>query len=83
MGKRIIVQARGKGSNTYKVRRKAYNIRLKYLKKLEGEGEVRKLLDSGGHSAPIAKIVGSSGVFHIPAFKGMVEGQKINLSSTG
>ena len=82
MGKRIIVQARGKGSNTYKVRRKAYNIRLKYPRKLEGEGEVRKLLDSGGHSAPIAKVVCSEGVFHIPAFNGMVEGQKINLSST-
>ena len=79
MGKRIIQQARGKGSNTYKVRRKAFSIRLKYPLGLAGEGKVLKLLNSAGHSAPLAKINSNKGIFHIPAFKGMVEGQKINF----
>lgn len=79
MGKRIIVQARGKGSNTYRVRKKAYIYQMKYPRKLEGEGEVIKLLNSSAHSYPIAKIKYAEGVFYIPAFKGMVEGQKINF----
>lgn len=83
MGKRIIVQARGKGSNTYKVRRKAYSLRLAYPKKIEGKGTVVKLIDSGGHSAPIAKIAHNGGAFHIPAFEKMVEGQEIEFASSG
>ncbi|MDP3986897.1 MAG: 50S ribosomal protein L2 [Nanoarchaeota archaeon] len=83
MGKRIIVQARGKGSGTYRVRRKAFNLRLKYPKKVRGEGEVIKLMNSAGHSAPVAKIMLQKEIFYIPAFEGMIEGQKINLSSSG
>ncbi len=56
MGKRIIQQARGHGSLTYRVRRKAFKHKIKYPKKLEGEAEVLKLINSGGHSAPIAKL---------------------------
>nr|AJS11698.1 50S ribosomal protein L2P [uncultured archaeon] len=80
MGKRIIQQARGKGSFTYRVKRSAFKYRLKYPKKLEGEGVVVKLLDSGGHTAPLAKIKHSEGIFYIPAFYKMVENQKINFS---
>lgn len=80
MGKRIIQQARGKGSGTYRVRRKAYMHSLKYPKSLEGEGEVIKLLNSAGHSAPLAKIKYSGGSFYIPSFKGMAEGQKLRFS---
>jgi len=79
MGKRIIQQARGKGSHTYKVRRKGFVYRMKYPRKLTGEGKVIKLLNSAAHSYPIAKVKSSSGIFYIPAFRGMVEGQKINF----
>ena len=81
MGKRIIVQARGKGSHTYKVRRKAFRIKMKYARELSGEGSVIKLLNSPGHSAPLAKIKYSKGIFYIPAFKGMVEGHKISFEN--
>jgi large subunit ribosomal protein L2 len=79
MGKRIIQQARGHGSGTYRVRRKAFRYELKIPVKIEGEGKVLKLINSGGHSAPLAKIKYSKGVFYIPAFKGMIEGQKITI----
>ena len=79
MGKRIIQQARGRGSLTYRVRKKAFKHKLKYPKELKGEGTVIKLLNSPGHTAPIAKIKYDKGFFYIPAFKGMIEGQKINF----
>ena len=80
MGKRIIQQARGKGSHTYRVKRKAFKFKIKYPRKLEGEGFVIKLLNSIAHTAPLAKIKSNSGeIFYIPAFKGMIENQKINF----
>ena len=79
MGKRIIQQARGKGSLTYRVKKSAFRYRLKYPRDLSGEGIVLKLINSPGHSAPLAKIKYSKGIFFIPAFKGMVEGQKIDF----
>ena len=79
MGKRIIQQARGKGSFVYRVKKKAFKHRAKYPSNLKGEGEVIKLINSAGHSAPLAKIRYNKGIFFIPAFKGMVEGQKINF----
>jgi len=82
MGKRIIVQARGKGSHTYRVKRKAFRYKIKYPPKLSGEGSVIKLLNSSGHTAPLAKIKYNKETFHIPAFKGMIEGQKINFEGT-
>ena len=83
MGKRIIQQARGHGSGTYRVRKRAFRYKLKYPKKLSGEGTVIKLIDSSGHSAPLAKINSKQGSFYVPAFKGMVEGQKINFEGKG
>jgi large subunit ribosomal protein L2 len=77
MGKRIIVQARGKGSHTYRVKKNAFKYRLKYPRKLIGEATVIKLFNSAGHSAPLAKVKYGQGIFYMPAFKGMVEGQKI------
>jgi large subunit ribosomal protein L2 len=79
MGKRIIVQARGHGSRTYRVRRKAFRIRPKYAVDLSGEGIVLRILNSPGHTAPLARIKYEKGIFYMPAFKGMVEGQKINF----
>ncbi|MCK5043663.1 50S ribosomal protein L2 [Candidatus Pacearchaeota archaeon] len=82
MGKRIIQQARGHGSNTYRVKRKAFRHKLQYPRGLGENGSVIKLFDSAGHTAPLAKIKYEKGVFYIPAFKDMVEGQKINFGGT-
>jgi large subunit ribosomal protein L2 len=79
MGKRIIQQARGHGSFTYRVKRKAFKCKLKYPRELKGEGIVTKLFNSSGHSAPLAKVKYNKEIFSIPAFKGMIEGQKINF----
>jgi large subunit ribosomal protein L2 len=81
MGKRIIQQARGHGSSTYRVKRKAFNIKLKYPPQLKGEGTVVKLLNSSGHTAPLAKIKYGEEVFYIPAFNKMFEGQKLDFGS--
>ncbi len=82
MGKRIIVQARGKGSSTYRVSKRAFRYKVQYPPRLEGEGIVVKIFDSRAHTAPLAKIAYSKGSFYIPAFKNMIEGQKINLGGT-
>ena len=81
MGKRIIQQARGHGSSTYRVKKSAFKYKLKYPPQLEGEGTVFKLLNSPGHSAPIAKIKYEKIFFYMPAFNGMIEGQKIGFES--
>ena len=79
MGKRIIVQARGHGSFSYRARRNAFRIKLKYPRALEGEGTVIKLTNSSGHFAPIAEVKHDKGIFYMPACKGMIEGQKIKF----
>ncbi len=79
MGKRIIQQARGKGSHTYRVRKKAFRFKIGYPRKLEGEGSIVKLFNSAAHSAPLAKIVYSGGNFLIPAFRGMIEKERIKF----
>jgi len=79
MGKRIIQQARGHGSKTYQVRRKAFKFRVKYPAILSGEGKVIKLLNSPAHTAPLAKVEYNKGIFYMPAFKGMIEGQEIGF----
>ncbi len=79
MGKRIIVQARGHGSFSYRARRNAFRIKLKYPRALEGEGTVIKLTNSPGHFAPLAEVKYDKGVFYMPACRGMIEGQKIKF----
>jgi len=81
MGKRIIVQARGRGGPRYRVRRQAFSIRPRYPVNLSGEGIVIKIINSMGHSAPLAKIKYDKGIFFMPAFKGMAELQKINFEN--
>jgi len=81
MGKRIIQQARGKGSFSYRVRRNAFRFKLKYPRELIGEGTIVELFNSAGHSAPLAKIRYDKGMFYIPACKGMIEGQKISFGN--
>ena len=81
MGKRIISQARGHGSFTYRVKRKAFKIKSKYPRNLSGEGTVIGMMNSPAHTAPIAKIKYNEGIFFMPAFKGMAQGQKISLGA--
>ena len=79
MGKRIITQARGKGSHTYRVKKRAFRFEIKFPSKISGEGKILKLLDSGGHTSPLAKISYKEGNFYVPAFKGAIEGEKISF----
>ncbi len=81
MAKRIIQQRRGRGTSTYRVSKKAFRYKIGYPQKAEGEGTVIKLINSAAHTCPLAKIKYSEGTFFIPAFKGMYEGQKIQLNS--
>lgn len=80
MGKRIIQQARGKGSLSYRVRKKAYVYRIKYPMK-NGEAQILDLLHSAGHSAPLLKIKIKDEIFYNPAFNGAVVGDKINIGN--
>lgn len=81
MGKRIIQQRRGKGSSTYRVRKKAsINEKIGYPSRLEGEFKVIKLFVLPGHSAPVAKFLGSDGkTFYNVAAKNIYVGQSISF----
>jgi len=81
MGKRIISQARGKGSLTYQVRKQAYIYTVKYPMK-EGEAEIINIIHSAAHTAPLAKIKVADEIFYSPAFNGAVVGQKIMINPT-
>tara|TARA_Y100000310_G_C20491224_1_gene719296 strand:+ start:152 stop:844 length:693 start_codon:yes stop_codon:yes gene_type:complete len=78
MGKRLIQQARGKGSLSHRVRKKAFRYKVKYPMH-EGEAEITKILHSAGHSAPLMKIKIADEIFYNPAFNGAFEGQKISI----
>ncbi|MEK6899418.1 MAG: 50S ribosomal protein L2 [Nanoarchaeota archaeon] len=80
MGKRIISQARGKGSMSYRVRARAFVYEIKYPP-VSGEGKIVKLISSPAHSAPLAKIEFGRGVFFNPAFEGASEGQEISIGN--
>jgi large subunit ribosomal protein L2 len=81
MGKRIIQQARGHGSSTYRVKRKSFSYKIQYPKTLSGKGKVLKLFSSAAHSAPLAKIATPEGSFYIPAYDKMVQGSEIDFES--
>src|SRR3989338_4880398 len=78
MGKRIISQARGHGSFTYRVRRKAFSHRIGYPSS-EGSGTIMKIIHSAGHSGPLTKILVNGKVFYNLASEKMYEGQKIEI----
>lgn len=78
MGKTLIQQARGHGSFTYRVRRKAYIYEINYPIS-EGKAKVLKIINSPAHTAPLARMLMNRKIFYNPAFEGMVEGQEINL----
>jgi large subunit ribosomal protein L2 len=80
MGKRIISQARGHGSLTYRVRRKAFSHKVGYPS-LTGKGIVVKLINSPGHSAPLAKIKFNDRIFYNLAHEKMFQGQEISIGN--
>ncbi len=80
MGKTIIQQARGHGSLTYRVRKQAYKYRLAYAD-VNGKGRIIKLINSSGHSAPIAKVMVNNKIFFIPAAEKMYEGKEIEIGN--
>jgi large subunit ribosomal protein L2 len=81
MGKRIIVQRRGRATSTYKARRKAFHLKIQFPPKLEGKGKVVKLTSTAAHSSPLAKIATKDGSFYVPAYKNMIEGSEIDFDS--
>lgn len=83
MGKRITQQARGKGSLTFRVKRKAFSYKINYpLLKTTGKAKITKLFDSSGHSAPLVKIKIGDEIFFNPAVNGIYEGQEIEINKT-
>jgi len=81
MGKRIISQARGKGSKTYRVKPSAFKYRIKYPSIERGEGKVLKIFHSAAHSAPLIKVKFGKETFYNVAVKGLIEGQEINIGN--
>ncbi len=88
MGKRITQQARGKGSLTFRVKRKAYRYKISYPPlSVEGKAKIVKLFNSSAHSSPLVKI--QAGVqkdivnFIVPASGGIHEGQEIMIGMRG
>ncbi|PIU76002.1 50S ribosomal protein L2 [Candidatus Pacearchaeota archaeon CG06_land_8_20_14_3_00_35_12] len=82
MGKRIIQQARGKGSLTYRVKRKAYSIRLQYPGIREGKGKIISIINSPAHSCPIAIVKTENKKFYVVAPSGIIEGQEIDIGKS-
>lgn len=81
MGKRIISQARGHGSLSYRVRKKAFQHKIKYPM-TEGEALIMDLIHSAGHSAPLLKIKAGNEIAFLPAFDGAIVGEKIMINTT-
>lgn len=82
MGKTIIQQARGHGSFTYRVRRRAYIYEINYPPlSTNGKFKIAKLINSAAHTAPLAMLVIEGKKYYIPAASGIYEGQEIEIGS--
>lgn len=81
MGKRIIQQARGKGSLTYRVRKQAFNKKISHPKS-EGEATITKILHSAAHSAPLMKLSINKESCYLPAFNGAFVEQTLKVGGT-
>ncbi|MEK6915151.1 MAG: 50S ribosomal protein L2 [Nanoarchaeota archaeon] len=78
MGKRIISQARGKGSLSYQARKQAFIYRVGYPI-IEGKAEIIKLIHSAAHSAPLIKLKIKNTIFYNVAFEGAILGKSVTL----
>lgn len=76
MGKSIIQQARGKGSLSYRVRKKAFIYRIEYPRS-EGKAIIERVLHSAAHSSPLIKVKLGKELFFNSAFDGAVEKETI------
>jgi len=80
MGKRIIQQRRGRGGNTYRVRKRASVVSPGYPANPAGEWRVVKLIHSPGHSVPIARHMSNEGkIFDNLAVNLLYVGQKVTF----
>ena len=80
MGKQLTQQARGKGSFTFRVRRRGYRYRITYPSlNARGKAKIIELLNSSGHTAPLAKIQIEKEIFIVPSASGVYEGQEIYI----
>ncbi len=84
MGKRIIQQRRGRGTSTYRAHsfrfagKSSYNT---YNKDAIMTGEIKEIIHSKGHSAPLMKVKYENGQEAlIPAFDGAYIGQVIEIN---
>jgi large subunit ribosomal protein L2 len=82
MGKTIVQQARGRGGPAYTIRRRAFRFRIDYPRlDVNGIGKIIKLINSSGHSSPLAKIEIGKDKFIVPAADGVYEGQEIQIDN--
>jgi large subunit ribosomal protein L2 len=80
MGKSITQQARGRGGPAWRIRKRAYIYRITYPSlDANGIGKIIKLINSTGHTAPLAKIMINKEIFYVPAANGLFEGQEISI----
>ncbi len=80
MGKRIIPQRRGRGSQTYRSPSHRHLAKARYPKTQETTGIVKELHHSPGHTAPIAEVDFDNGeTSFILAHHSMWEGSKIEV----
>ncbi|MGC8562079.1 MAG: 50S ribosomal protein L2 [Thermoplasmata archaeon] len=78
MGKRIVVQRRGKGGLTYRSPSHRHYGQIKYPKEENWEGRVEKLLRDPGHYAPVAVVkMSDESNRNFIAHTGMFAGQRI------
>lgn len=81
MGKRIISQARGHGSLSYQVRKRAYIYTIKYPI-TEGKAKILDIIHSAAHTAPLLKTQIGSEIFYNPAFNGAIAGEEVTIGGT-
>jgi large subunit ribosomal protein L2 len=80
MGKRIISQARGKGSLSYQARKRAFIYRVRYPP-VSGKAKIISLIHSAAHSAPLIKAIVQNHVFYNVAFEKAYEGQEFSIGT--
>lgn len=81
MGKRPVQRAKGHGSMTYQIRKKAYVFKIGYPRMTTiGKAKIVKLFNSLAHSSPLAKIRVGAEDFYSPAANGVYEGQEIEIN---
>lgn len=80
MGKRIIPQRRGRGSQTYRSPSHRHKAEARYPKSQETVGVVKELHHSPGHTAPLAEIEFDNGeTAFMLAHHSMWEGEKVEV----